>query len=557
MQVTENFLGDFMNIIPTPNFVVDKGFVTNLGANLTVCIDSSFDKAKRRLESIFNVAKITVRFVNDKNDANIIIVADTSFENEAYKIDCSENIVTIYANSQNGALYATETLRQLANLDFYTENTDVVFSGVEIKDTPLQAYRGLMIDVSRHFFNAQEICNVLDHMARMKLNVFHFHLTDDQGFRFPSKKHPKITELGKTRYGTQVTNSSAVVKEETYSHAYTIEDLQTIIAYAESLGIDVIPEIDLPGHMIAVISAYNELSCEQQPIDVAHKWGIFDTVLCAGEPKMYNVICDLLDEICEVFPSKYIHLGGDEVPKTKWKTCPKCQATMKENGIKTEEDLQGFVFNYFSNYLSKKNKIVIGWNDCLNDELNPDVICEHWTPDYIPESIEQTIKHINNGRKVIMSGVPYYFDHAYGMNTLENTYNYNVYFKGFSEESYKNIIGVECCVWTEWMPTVSKLQFKLFPRLAVFAECAWASSKMPYLDFAKKLRNYYKVYEKLDVYYARDLEDSSAAGYADKVSATNEWEKKQFYFEVNQQLKADGKELLPFGVENHEISKIL
>ncbi len=542
-----------MNIIPTPKSLVKKGFVTKIGSCFTVCIDGMFEKAKTHLAAICDESKIDVVFVNEKATANIVIGTNFSLKNESYQLDCIETMVVIQANSQNGALYAVETLRQLAKLDFYVANSDVCFDAVQISDSPVHSYRGLMLDVSRHFFTVEEVCAVLDHMARMKLNVFHFHLTDDQGFRFPSKKHPKITEHSSTRYGTKLISQGDVIHKEKYSHCYSIEDLQVIIAYADSLGIEVIPEIDLPGHMISVISAYNELSCEGKPIDVSPSWGIFDTVLCAGEPKIYSVICDLLDEISDVFPSKYIHLGGDEVPKKKWQACPKCQALMKEKGLKTEEDLQGYVFNYFANYLAKKNKVVIGWNDCLNDELNEDVICEHWTPDYLPKSIAQTIKHINKGRSVIMTGEPYYFDHAYGMNPLENTYNYNIHLKGFSEESYKNIIGTECCIWSEWMPTVSKLQFQIFPRLAVYAECSWVEKKLPYSDFVNKLRDYYKVYEKLGVYYARDLEDTSAPEYAAKVSTTHDWEKKQFYCEVNRQLKVDGKELLPPGIENPEI----
>lgn len=542
-----------MKIIPSPKSIAEKGNVTSLGSTLRILIDEKFVNAKNRLESIFLEAKINFSFVTEESNANIKIITDSLLDSEAYTIDCDEDSIILKSNCQNGALYAVETFRQLANLDFYTECDDVSFDSVKILDAPVKPYRGLMLDVARHFFTVKEVCSLLDHMARMKLNVFHFHLSDDQGFRFPSKKHPKITEIGQTRYGTEVRNNGRVVKEGTYTHSYTIEDLDKIVSYADSLGIEVIPEIDLPGHMVAVISAYNELSCEGNPIDVSKNWGILDTILCAGNPKMYEVICDILDEVCEVFPSKYIHLGGDEAPKKKWKSCPKCQSLMKEKGLKDEEDLQGYVFNYFTKYLSSKNKTVIGWNDCLNDELDAKVICEHWTPEYLPEACANTIKHVNSGRKVIMTGAPYYFDHPFGKISLEDTYNYSITFKDFTEDGCKNILGTECCVWTEWMPELQKLQFNVFPRLAVYSECAWVENKLSYSDFRKKLQKYYKVYEKLGVYYARGMDSVDSEDYNSRVHTTNDYFEQEFYREVNQQLQKDGKELLPKGIETPEI----
>ncbi len=542
-----------MNIIPTPNTVTAKGFVTNLTKTLRIFIDSSFDKAKNRLESLLSAMKIDFSFVSEQSSANIFVIFDETYKKDFYTINCTEKTVILTANTQNGALYAVESLRQLANFDFYTVGTEITFDSVEVIDSPNNEYRGLMLDVARHFYNASEVCSLLDHMARMKLNVFHFHLSDDQGFRFPLKKHPKITEIGQTRYGTEVRNNGRVVKEGVYTHSYTIEDLQVIISYADSLGIEVIPEIDLPGHMVAVISAYNELSCEGTPIDVSKNWGILDTILCAGNKKMYEVICDILDEVCEVFPSQYIHLGGDEAPKKNWKTCPKCQSLLQEKGLKDEEALQGWVFNYFTNYLAAKNKTVIGWNDCLNDELDLNVICEHWTPEYLPEACANTIKQVNSGRKVIMTGAPYYFDHPFGKISLEDTYNYSIQFKDFTEDGCNNILGTECCIWTEWMPELQKLQFQVFPRLAVYSECAWVENKLPYSDFTKKLQEYYTVYEKLGVYYARGMDSVDSEDYNSRVHKTNDYFEQEFYREVNRQLQKDGKELLPKGIETPEI----
>lgn len=533
-----------LNIIPTPKIIKIENSEITLKNTIVIFCDKEFDKAKKLLQSILANAKKTCVFNDDEKLCDIHIIKNENLQYEEYEIECKGNSIYLRANSQNGALYAIETFRQLAKLDFIKGDEKIKFKSVYIKDSPQHEYRGLHFDVARHFFNRKEIFEVLEQMSRMKLNVFHFHLTDDQGFRIPLKKHSKISEVGSTRYGTEIKLIGRIVDNKEYSHIYSLEDLKEIVDYADSLGIEIIPEMDLPGHMVAVISAYNELSCTGKPIEVRKKWGVSKDILCAGEKRMYEVICDILDEICDIFPSKYIHLGGDEAPKDRWRECPKCQSLMKEKGLKNEDDLQGYVFNYFCNYLKTKNKIVIGWNDCLNDELNDQVILEHWTTDIDGIDYQNTLKHINNGRKGIISGKYYYFDHPYGKISLKDTYDYDIYLEGIAKAQYKNIIGAECCVWTEWITSREKLQFNLFPRLAVFAECVWVDKKLPYDEVVIKLKEYYKVYEANDIYYARNMENKNPHTPLNRFIDEITKRLKKPYREVNKQLKSDKKALL-------------
>lgn len=394
-------------------------------------------------------------------------VVDSTLAKEAYELTVCDGTVTVKASGDEGFFYAGKTLDQLK---FQYGN---MLPELVIEDNPKYEYRSFMMDCCRHFFTVDEIKAMLDLCAAFKFNKFHWHLSEDQGWRIQIDKYPQLVEIGSVRHGTSLGKE---VNDKDYGGYYTKDDIREVVEYAKNLYIEVIPEIDLPGHTSALLAAMPEMVCGNKKVEVKKTAGVFEDIICAGEEKNYEIICDILDEVCELFPSEYFHIGGDEAPKKQWKECPKCQAKIKAEGLVNEEELQGYFVNRISEYLRNKGKKVISWNESLNGgNLNDEGIIQYWLDkDKIYEKYPQ--------HKLIVSDFfTYYMDYPYEMTPLKKTYSYN--------ENIGNVMGVEAPIWTEYIPDFARMLYLCFPRYIAVAQTAWCENKPSYERFEDDLQN--------------------------------------------------------------------
>ncbi|HKM29525.1 MAG TPA: family 20 glycosylhydrolase, partial [Bacilli bacterium] len=377
--------------------------------------------------------------------------------------------------------YGQNTLEQL--LAIYPNE----IPELTINDYPKYAHRGFMIDCSRHFFTVTEIKKQIAVMALLKLNIFHWHLTDDQGWRIAIKKYPLLTEYGAKRLQTR--NDKTEV-----GGYYTQDEIKEIVLFCQTRGIDVIPEIDMPGHFTAACSAYPELLCTRQKVAVAEHFGILPNIACAGRDFTYQFCYDVLNEVCELFPYAYIHIGGDEALKINWLTCPDCLAKMQTENLATPEALETYFLNKMASYLMAKGKKVICWNDGISsDKIDRNIIMHYWKDN--AEFTKQAIKAIAKGQKAIVSPFAnYYLDYNYGITPLKKTYDYE---HCFLED---NVIGLEAPIWSEYINTVNKLERLAYPRLIAVAERAW-TNKPDYDSFLTRLDFFNKKLDHLLIAY--------------------------------------------------------
>ena len=440
---------------------------------------------------------------------------------EAYQLTVTSEQITIDGVSPAGVFYGIQTLRKSIDV---TEPKSLAFPTAVIDDAPRFAYRGMHFDVSRHFFTVDFIKQYIDILALHNLNKFHWHLTDDQGWRIEIKKYPRLTEVGSTRKETLIGH---LLKDKPhqfdgkpYGGFYTQEQIKEIVKYAQDRYITIIPEIDIPGHTLAVLTAYPELGCTGKDCAVGTKWGVFDDVLCAGNEASYDFLEGVFDEITELFPSKYIHIGGDECPKTRWKECPKCQAKIKALGLKgdaehtAEQKLQGYVVSRVEQFLKKKGREVIGWDEILEgDNISQDAIVMSW------RGTEGGIAAAQRHNRAIMTPhYSLYFDYNQGEDPskeplsigeylpVKKVYDYEPIDPKLTPEQGKYILGAQANLWTEYIASPAHAQYMLLPRLAALAEVQWiAPEKKNYADFLKRLGNLLNYYQKEGYHYAKHV----------------------------------------------------
>ncbi len=489
-----------INVIPYPQSVeVVKGTFKGAGANFNC--DQSVDPKSQALikELADRMTFVSGRIssyatpVGLKDDCakvkGFIFLKDTSLADEEYSINITTKNCIVRASSFNGFLYAIQTLKQLTSVSIFSENTDssekFYFPCVKIQDKPRFGYRGMHLDCSRHFFSVDEVKKYLDVMAIYKLNRFHWHLTDDQGWRVEIKKYPKLTEIGAFRNGTVIKKDWGSNDGIRYGGYYTQEQMKDIVAYASKLGIEVIPEIDLPGHMMGVLAAYPELGCTGGPYEVWTRWGISDQVLCPGKEAMFTFLEDVFTELMDIFPYEYIHIGGDECPKTEWEKCPACQARIKELGIKAdahhtaEQFLQSYVTARVQKFLNEHGRKIIGWDEVLEGELAKGATVMSW------RGTDGGIKASAMGFDVIMTPNTYcYFDYYQskdedkepfgigGFLPWEKVYGYEP-LDGLNDNQQKHILGVQANLWTEYVATPEHLEYMLLPRMTALSEVQW------------------------------------------------------------------------------------
>ena len=521
-----------INVVPYPNEVqVKSGAFCVAGAD--VKYDAAADERTKALIEAFaqQLSLVTgAESAVSEDNGEIEFILDAEMPHEAYTLNVTKKGVEVKASGLNGFNYAIQTIKQMLPVEVYGKvaaaDKSWTLPCVKINDAPRFGYRGLHMDVSRHFFDMDEVKRYLDIMEIHKLNTLHWHLTDDQGWRLEIKKYPRLTEVGAVRKQTLVGHlfDSEVYDGTPYGEGcyFTQEQVREILDYAAGKGITVIPEIDLPGHMLAALAAYPELGCTGGPYDVWGKWGVADDVLCVGKEKTMQFLEDVLTEVCELFPAEYIHIGGDECPKVRWEKCPHCQAKIAELGLKdddrfqAEHYLQGYVTARMEKFLAEKGKKLIGWDEILEGELAPNATVMSW------RGVAGGLQAVRMGHDAIMTPNTFFYLDYYqsldkeneplaigGYLPVEKCYSYEPTTEGMTEEEKAHILGVQANLWTEYIATDDHLHYMLLPRLAALAEVQWCQPEVKdWNRFLESADDFCAIYDIMGYKYGNHLFDT-------------------------------------------------
>ena len=432
--------------------------------------------------------------------------------NEDYHLSVLPEGVLIEAAATNGIFYGVQTLIQLMPPS-PKQQAEVILPAVDIRDSPRFAWRGLQLDVSRHFMPKSFILKFLDEMAMHKLNTFHWHLTDDQGWRIEIKKYPRLTEVGSVRKKTIMGHILDVEGIDTVSSSgyYTQNDVMEIVAYASERFITVVPEVGMPGHALAALAAYPELGCTVAPYEVAGRWGIYSDVYCPGKDGTFNFLNDVISEMAGIFPGKYFHVGGAECLVTRWEKCPDCQLRMKDDSLNSTQELQNYFVDRIYKMLLPLGKELVGWDEILKDTLmNKGVVMACLGEDGVISASKKKIQ-------TVVSSLKYYNFDQYqsspmkeplavgGLLTLDQVYNFDPVPKALNNKEARSVIGVEANIWTPYMKTPVFVEYMTFPRVAAFAEVAWSPKvSLNYQWFKKRLAVQLKRYDAEGITYCKD-----------------------------------------------------
>lgn len=509
-----------INVVPYPNEVqIKSGEFCVAGSD--VKYDATTDERTKALIEAFaqQLSLVTgAESAVSEDNGEIAFILDAEMPHEAYTLNVTKKGVEVKASGLNGFNYAIQTIKQMLPVEVFGKvaaaDKKWTLPCVKINDAPRFGYRGLHMDVSRHFFDMDEVKRYLDIMEVHKLNTLHWHITDDQGWRLEIKKYPRLTEVGAVRKQTLVGHlfDSEVYDGTPYGEGcyFTQDQVREILDYAAGKGITVIPEIDLPGHMLAALAAYPELGCTGGPYDVWGKWGVADDVLCVGKEKTMQFLEDVLTEVCELFPAEYVHIGGDECPKVRWEKCPHCQAKIAELGLKdddrfqAEHYLQGYVTSRMEEFLASKGKKLIGWDEILEGELAPNATVMSW------RGVAGGLQAVRMGHDAIMTPNTFFYLDYYqsldkeneplaigGYLPVEKCYSYEPTVEGMTEEEKAHILGVQANLWTEYIATPDHLHYMLLPRLAALAEVQWCQPEVKswerFLDSADEFCGIYDI----------------------------------------------------------------
>lgn len=525
------------NIIPRPQQVnVSNDAPFTLSTKTVISLGTNSQDMKRNANMLASYIEqatgIRPTVGKSKNGTAIVLTIDKTIANaEGYKLDADAKQIRIAGASAAGVFYGIQTLRKSLPL-VNGKASKVSIPAVHITDAPRFAYRGTHLDVSRHFVTADSVRQFIDMLALHNINRFHWHLTDDQGWRIEIKKYPLLTQIGSKRAQTVIGHNSGKYDGKPYSGFYTQKQIRDIVKYAADRYITIVPEIDLPGHMQAALAAYPDMGCTGGPYEVWQKWGVSDNVLCAGNDKTLTFIDNVLKEITQLFPSKYIHVGGDECPKTQWQKCPKCQARIKalnleaKDGHSAEERLQSYIITHASNYLKSLGRNTIGWDEILEGGLAEGATVMSWRGE--SGGIAAAKQH----HDVVMTPNSYlYFDYYQSLDKaneplaiggylpLETVYSYEPMPKELTADEARHIIGVQANIWTEYMPTFKQMQYMALPRLAALSEVQWSQPALKdYNSFTNRLTEFTHLYDRLGYNYAKHLYN-----VAIHVDSDNKW----------------------------------
>ena len=520
------------SVIPYPNSLVqeDGTFVFNKKTKMicTSSLDSASQEVVRNFSALLNnVAGLKTECIveEEKREKNIVFFdLDTSIADEGYSLDIDPSKIIIKASSAAGFYYAVQSLKQLLPIAVYGDKKSDSVEEWEvpcahIDDVPRFSYRGMHLDVARHFFSVDEVKRYIDLLAMHKLNVFHWHLTDDQGWRIEIKKYPKLTEIGSIRKYTMVEKNFDQYDNTPYGGYYTQEQIRDIVNYAKERFITIIPEVDLPGHMVAALASYPSLGCTGGPYEVQGVWGVHPDVLCAGKEETYEFVTDVLSEVIELFPSRYIHIGGDECPKDRWKKCPLCQVRIRKLGLKTdkehtaEERLQSYFMTRVEKFLNENNRQIIGWDEILEGGAAPNATVMSW------RGTDGGVQAAKLRHNVVMTPNTYlYFDYYQSEDTqteplaigsyvpLERVYDFEPVPDTLDNDSKKYILGAQANLWTEYISDFKQVEYMLLPRLDALSEVQWTQPENKnWVNFLDRLQHNIQVYDLKGYNYGKHI----------------------------------------------------
>jgi hexosaminidase len=495
---TASTMAQTLAIIPKPSEMNLSNGSYELSSETSLAFDQS-NKELAHIAGLFadHLSKyyhLDLAETGTKGSISLKLVPSLNLGDEAYLLKVNQDGVLITASGPKGVFYGVQTLKQMLPV---ANSGKLLVPFAEIKDQPRFGWRGLMLDVGRHFFPVSYIKEFLDNMAMYKLNTFHWHLVEDQGWRIEIKQYPRLTEMAHWRDETIVGHAreSKTYDGVGYGGFYTQDQIRHIVQYAAERYITVVPEIEMPGHSCAALAAYPELGCTGGPYEVKKTWGVMKDVYCAGQEETFGFLQNVLDEVCELFPSTYIHVGGDECPKDAWKKCPKCQQRITDEGLKDEHELQSYFIQRTEKYLHSKNRKLIGWDEILEGGLAPEATVMSWRGE------KGGIEAAKQLHDVVMSPQTYcYFDYYQSENKeaeplaiggflpLETVYGYEPLPAELTEQEAKHILGAQANLWTEYIATIDKLEYMAYPRVCALAEVAWSpKSAKDYADFRKRL----------------------------------------------------------------------
>ena len=511
---------DYAQVIPQPRSVnMQKGapFLLQSSTVITYTAGNDMQRNATFLSQWINEltgVKLGVQATKGKAKSVISLVIDAKAKDinntEGYAINITNKGIIVRGKTAAGVFYGCQTLRKTMPALKNADGTAVIeMPAVAITDEPRFGYRGMHLDCSRHFYKASFVKQYIDMIALHNMNRFHWHLTDDQGWRFAVDKYPKLATIASQRNGTMLGHCPNVIDHTPYGGYYTDEEIKDIIKYAADRYITIIPEVDMPGHMMAVLAAYPELGCTGGPYETAMRWGIFEDILCAGNPKSYEFLEAVLDKVCDLFPSRYIHIGGDEAPRTRWEKCPKCQAIIAKEGIVAKDGhskealLQGYLTHKVQAYLEAKGRRIIGWDELLGCDVDTTATIMSW------RGSEPGAKGAKLGHDVIMTPMPHCYFDFYQTKEIRNepvaignfldvakVYAMQPIADGLSPEAAKHIIGVQANVWTEYITCPEYVEYMILPRMAALAEVQWMPESQKNFDaFKKRITSFRSIYD--------------------------------------------------------------
>ena len=510
-----------LHVIPMPQEVVqlqnDAPFVIN--SSTSIVYPQGNEKLERTAHFLASFIKevtgTVVKTSTQGGDNTIQLVLDPSVaQKEGYELEVTARQITVKGSTEAGIFYGIQTLHKALPVTAASQ-APAIPAGT-VKDHPSFDYRGFLVDVGRHYFSVDYLKEVIDMLAMHNINYFHWHLTEDQGWRIEIKKYPNLTKIGSHRRATMIGWDVEGDDQTPVDGFYTQEEAKEIVRYAADRFITVIPEIDLPGHMLAALASYPELGCTGGPYEIPVRFGVFEDVLCGGNEKTLQFAKDVLEEIMDIFPSEYIHIGGDECPKARWEKCPKCQAKIRQLHLKStqkhskEDQLQVYFMAEVEKVITARGRKMMGWDEILNGNPAKSVTVMAWTsPKASVRSARLQHKTINCPISNLYFSNPRW-NKITGMNSVARVYNYDILPNELSEADKKNIIGAQGCIWTEWTKDSVKMEWQMMPRIAALSELQWSNPEKKNLDcFLKRLQHQLELYTAHGYHYKQDIYEAN------------------------------------------------
>ncbi len=518
VSAKDKYIGNWQ-IVPLPQEVNEKGGSPfQLTAKTTIRYAAGDEKQKKDAEflsaHIKEVTGIEVKTTTKTSKSQISLVLNAGDDkSEAYSILANKSGIIVSATSHAGLFHGIQSIMKSLPITKGENVKSISLPAVEVKDAPRFAYRAFMIDVGRHYFSVPYLKKLIDVFAMHNINYFHWHLTEDQGWRLEIKKYPMLTKIGSVRKQTIVQGSKDTYDGVPVSGYYSQEEAREIVKYAADRYITVIPEIDLPGHMLAALASYPELGCTGGPYEVTCRFGVFEDVLCAGKAKTLQFAKDVIDEVMDIFPSEYIHIGGDECPKDRWKECANCQKKIADLGIRElpghskEEQLQTWFMGEIEKEIRSHGRKMMGWDEILEGTPAKDITVCGWT------SQKASIRSAREGHPTIVAPITnFYFSNPRinkieGIPSIQRVYDLDPCFDQLTPAEQKNIIGAEGCIWTEWVKDAEKMEWEMLPRLAALSEVQWTAKDRRNLEgFYPRLLHMQDLYRLYGLNYKADIE---------------------------------------------------